>query len=45
MEDFPNSEKFQIKYGFEGFEIGKNFTYWNFSKFSVGFELENQRRY
>jgi hypothetical protein len=39
MEDFLNLKKIC----FEGFEIRNNFSYWNFSKFGVGFELENQR--
>jgi hypothetical protein len=38
-------KKIQIKYGFEEFEIRNNFPYWNFLKFGVGFELENQRRF
>jgi hypothetical protein len=38
-------ENFQIKYSFEGFEIRNNFPYLIFSKFGVGFELENQRRF
>jgi hypothetical protein len=42
---FLKLKKFQIKCGFEGFEIRNNFPYWNFSKFGVGFELENQRRF
>jgi hypothetical protein len=41
----PKFKTFQIKYGFEGFEITNNFPYWNLSKFGVGCELENQRRF
>jgi hypothetical protein len=28
-------QKFQIKFGFEAFEIRNNFHYWNFSKFRI----------
>jgi hypothetical protein len=33
-------ENFQIKYGFEGFEVRNNFPYWNFSRFKTNFELK-----
>jgi hypothetical protein len=32
-------KKFQIKYVCEALEIRKNFSYWNFSKFGLEFEL------
>jgi hypothetical protein len=35
-------EKFQIKYGFGGNEIRNNFSYYNFSKFGIEFELKNK---
>jgi hypothetical protein len=41
-ESHPKFEKFQIKYGFEYFEIRNNFPYWNFSKFGIEFEFKNQ---
>jgi hypothetical protein len=33
-------EKTQIKYGFAGNKIRKNFPYWNSSKFRIEFELQ-----
>jgi hypothetical protein len=36
----PHLEKFQIKYGHEGFEVRNNFPYWNVSKFRIEFELK-----
>jgi hypothetical protein len=36
----PKLENFQIKYVFEAFEMRNNFTYSNFSKFRLEFELE-----
>jgi hypothetical protein len=38
--DVPVIQNFQIKYGFEYFEIWNNFPYWNFSKFGLEFELK-----
>jgi hypothetical protein len=34
-------ENFQIKYGCEALEIRKNFSYYNFSKFGLEFELNS----
>jgi hypothetical protein len=31
-------EKIQIKYGFDGFEIGNNFPYRDFLRFETSFE-------
>jgi hypothetical protein len=39
-EVLPEFENFQIKYGFEAFEIRNNFPYWNFSSFRTEFELK-----
>jgi hypothetical protein len=36
--DFPCLRKFEIKYGFEGFEERNNFLYRNFFRFIVDFE-------
>jgi hypothetical protein len=36
----PVLEKFQIKYIFEGNQIRNNFTYCNFSKFRIEFQLK-----
>jgi hypothetical protein len=36
----PKLEKFQIKYGFEVFEIKNNFSYKNFSRFEKNVELK-----
>jgi hypothetical protein len=36
-------ENFQIKYGFEGFEIRNNFPYRNFSRFEKDFELKFEK--
>jgi hypothetical protein len=33
-------QKFQIKYGWKEIEIGDNFTYRNFSRFKIEFELK-----
>jgi hypothetical protein len=33
-------QKFEIKYGFEGFDEGENFSYRNFSRFKMEFELK-----
>jgi hypothetical protein len=38
------TQKISNKIWFWRFEMMNNFPYWNFSKFGVGFELENQRR-
>jgi hypothetical protein len=32
--------KFEIKYGFEGFDEGNSFPYRNFSRFEMKFELK-----
>jgi hypothetical protein len=34
---FPNSKKFELKYGIEGFELRNNFPYWNFSELEKEF--------
>jgi hypothetical protein len=36
----PELESFQVKYGFEGFEVRNNFPYRNFLRFEVEFELK-----
>jgi hypothetical protein len=36
----PNSEKPQIKYKVEGFEMWNTFPFWNLSKFEMYFELK-----
>jgi hypothetical protein len=41
-DELAQFKKFQIKYGFEGFELRNNFPYWNFSKFGLKFEFKNQ---
>jgi hypothetical protein len=41
-EELVEFKKFQIKYGFKGFELRNNFPYWNFSKFEIEFEFKNQ---
>jgi hypothetical protein len=33
-------EQFQINYRFEDFEIMNNFSYWNFSKFGIEFDVK-----
>jgi hypothetical protein len=38
--DFPGLEKFEMKYGFEGFDVWNNFPYRNFLKFKLDFELK-----
>jgi hypothetical protein len=37
---FPNSNKFQIKYGCEVFELMNNLPYSNFARFEKDFELK-----
>jgi hypothetical protein len=37
-KDLPEIEKFEIKYGFEGFEEWNNFLYINFFRLEVNFE-------
>jgi hypothetical protein len=39
-QDLPELEKFEIKYSFEGFDERNNFTYRNFRRFEVDFELK-----
>jgi hypothetical protein len=39
-DDLPVLETFQIKYGIVENEIRNNFSYWNFSKFGLEFELK-----
>jgi hypothetical protein len=41
-DELVEFKKNQIKYGFEGFELRNNFTYWNFSKFRIEFEFKIQ---
>jgi hypothetical protein len=36
----PELEKFEIKYGCEGFDVSNNFPYWIFSRFRMEFELK-----
>jgi hypothetical protein len=36
--DLPHHENFEIKYGYQGFEIRKNFPYRNLLKFVMEFE-------
>jgi hypothetical protein len=36
----PKLKQFQIKYGFEGYEIRNNFSYRKVSKFRMEFELK-----
>jgi hypothetical protein len=38
----PEFENFQIKYGCGALEIRKKFSYWNFSKFGLEFELNSR---
>jgi hypothetical protein len=38
--DSPELEFFEIKYGCEGIKVRNDFPYWNFSKFSIEFELK-----
>jgi hypothetical protein len=40
--DLPRLQKFEIKYGFEGFDEGNNFIHMNFSRFEMDFKLKNQ---
>jgi hypothetical protein len=37
-KDLPELKKFEIKYGFEGFEERNNFLYRNIFRFEVDFE-------
>jgi hypothetical protein len=37
---FLNFKKNQIEYDFEVFKIRNNFSYWDFSKFGIEFELK-----
>jgi hypothetical protein len=39
-KDFPELEKFEIKYGCEGLEERNNFLHRNFSRFEMNFELK-----
>jgi hypothetical protein len=41
-DELAEFKKIQINYGFEGFKIMNNFSYWNFSKFGIEFEFKNQ---
>jgi hypothetical protein len=39
-KDLPKLKKFEIKYGFEGFEERNNFLQWNIFKLEKDFELK-----
>jgi hypothetical protein len=41
-KDLPGFGKFEIKYGFEGFEERNNFLHRNIFKFKVNFEVKNR---
>jgi hypothetical protein len=38
-QDLPEIEKFEIKYGFEGFDERNNFLHMNVSRFEMDFKL------
>jgi hypothetical protein len=39
-KDLPELQKIEIKYGYEGFDIWKNFPYKNFHIFKKDYELK-----
>jgi hypothetical protein len=39
-KDIPEIQKFEIKYGCEGFEERNNFLHRNFFRFEIDFELK-----
>jgi hypothetical protein len=43
--DLPRIKKFEIKYGFEGFEERNNFIHMNFSIIEMDFELKFREAY
>jgi hypothetical protein len=38
--DLPKLQKFEIKYGFDGFDERKNFLHRDFSRFKMNFKLK-----